>query len=270
MGSADRKVYRLEVSRYDRVASMLISLLVLVGLAVLIMFVVWLTNRIFMHHTPPPIVAADIGDPEDPWGGNDDIEPPAPQETDILEEEVEETLEAVTDAIATRATMMSKRVSGDGTGRGGSGTGRGRKGVGRNWEVQFAKGNTLSVYAKQLDFFKIDLGVRRPGNKIEYASNLSSRRPRKWTGPTDEEKRYYLTWRRGNLQQADRDLLNKAGIDPGRSLIFKFLSREVEAMLFGLEQAKAGSRAKKIRMTRFGLLPDGNGYKFYVMRQTYR
>ena len=269
-GHVDRGVYRLEVSSYDRVASMLISLLVLLGLAVLIMFVIWLTNRIFMHHTPPPVLAADIGQPDDPWGGSDDIEPPAPQETDILEEEVEETLEAVTDAIATRATMMSKRVSGDGTGRGGSGTGRGRKGMGRNWEVQFAKGNTLNVYARQLDFFKIELGVRRSGNKIEYASNLSSRRPRARVGPTDQEKRYYLTWRRGNLQQADRDLLNKAGIDPGRSPIFKFLPPEVEAMLLGLERDKAGSRAKKIRMTRFGLLPDGDGYKFYVMRQTYR
>ena len=120
---------------------------------------------------------------------------------------------------------MSRRVSGDGTGRGGRGTGRGRKGISRNWEMQFAKGNTLNVYAKQLDFFKIELGIRRPGNKIEYASNLASRRPKKRVGSTDQEKRYYLTWRRGNLQEADRELLNKAGIDPGRSPIFKFLPR---------------------------------------------
>ena len=270
MASVDRRVYRLEVSRYDRVASMLISLLVLLGLAVLIMFVIWLTNRIFLHHATLPIVSADIGQPEDPWGGSDDIEPPAPQETDIIEEEIEETLEAVTDAIATRATMMSKRVSGDGPGRGGPGSGRGPKGTQRHWEVQFAKGNTLSVYARQLDFFKIELGVRRPGNKIQYASNLSSRRPRTRTGPTDQEKRYYLIWRRGNLQQADRDLLTKAGIDPGRSPIFKFLTTEVEMMMLGLEQAEAGSRVKKIRMTRFGLLSGDDGYKFYVMRQTYR
>ena len=265
----DRGVYRLEVSSYDRVASMLISLLVLLGLAVLIMFVVWLTNRIFIHHEPPPVLAAELGEPDDPWGGADDIEPPAPQD-EIIEEEIEETLEAVTDAIATRATMMSRRVSGDGTGRGGRGTGRGRKGIPRNWEVQFAKGNTLNLYARQLDFFKIELGVRKPGNVIEYASNLSSRRPRKRVGPTDQEKRYYLTWRRGNLQQADRDLLDKAGIVPGRSPIFKFLTKEVEAQLYSLEQAKAGSRDKKISMTRFGLLPDGDGYKFYVMTQRYR
>ncbi|MEA1950994.1 MAG: hypothetical protein U9N87_06385, partial [Planctomycetota bacterium] len=94
--------------------------------------------------------------------------------------------------------------------------------------------------------------------------------PKKRIGPTDQEKRYYLTWRRGNLQEADRELLNKAGIDPGRSPIFKFLPREVEAQLYGLEQSKAGNRNKKIRMTRFGLLPDGDGYKFYVLRQNYR
>ncbi len=252
---------------------MLISLLVLLGLAVLIMFVIWLTNRIFLHHPPLKIVSANIGQPDDPWGGSDDIEPPAPQETDIIEEEIEETLEAVTDAIATRATratMMSKRVSGEGTGRGGSGSGLGRRGTRRNWEVQFAKGNTLNVYARQLDFFEIELGVRRPGNKIEYAYDLASRRPKTRTGLTDQEKRYYLIWRRGNLQQADRDLLTKAGIDPGRSPTFKFLPPKVEMMLLGLEQAEAGSRVKKIRMTRFGLLPKGDGYEFYVIRQTYR
>ena len=270
MGNVDRNVYRLEVSRYDRVSGMLLALLTLLGMAVLIMFIVWLTNRIFLHYAPPPVLAADIGNPEDPWGGSDDIEPPAPQETDIIEEEIEETLEAVTDAIATRATMMSRRVSGDGSGRGGSGTGRGRKGTSRNWEVQFIKGNTLKTYARQLDFFKIELGVRRPGNKIEYAYNLAATRPRTRIGPTDQEKRYYLTWRRGNLQEADRDLLRKAGIEPGRSPIFKFLPPEVEAMLLGLEQAKAGGRVKKIRMSRFGLLPDGDGYKFYVIRQPYR
>ena len=269
IGNDSRGTYRLEVSSYDRVSGMLISLLILLGLAVLIMFIVWLTNQIFLHHEPIPVLSAEIGQPDDPWGGSDDIEPPAPEE-EIIEEEIEETLEAVTDAIATRATMMSRRVSGDGTGRGGSGTGRGRKGISRNWEVQFIKGNTLDTYARQLDFFKIELGVRRPGNKIEYASNLSAKRPKKRTGPTDAEKRYYLTWRRGNLQEADRDLLRKAGIEPGSGPIFKFLPREVEALLYGLEQTKSGSRAKKIRMTRFGLLPDGDGYKFYVMRQSYQ
>lgn len=269
-GRIDRNIYRLEVSRYDRAASMLISLLVLLGIAVLVMFIVWLTNRIFVHHEPPPVLAADLGQPDDPWGGSDDIEPPAPQETDVLEEEIDETLEAVSDAVATRATMMSKRVSGDGTGRGGSGTGRGRRGSSRNWEVQFIKGNTLETYARQLDFFKIELGVLRPGGKIEYANNLSARRPQVRSGATAEEKRYYLTWRRGELQEADRDLLRKAGIEAGRDQIFKFLPPPVEAALVGLERTQAGGRDDKIRMTRFGLLPEGDGYKFYVMRQTYR
>jgi hypothetical protein len=137
--------------------------------------------------------------------------------------------------------------------------------------VQFDKGNTLNTYARQLDFFKIEIGVRRPGNQIEYASNFSSPRPKTRTGSTDDEKRYYLMWRRGELQQADRDLLRKAGINPGRSPIYKFITPEVEAMLYSLEQDKARSRGEeKVKMTRFGLVPEGDGYKFYVMRQRYR
>ena len=86
-------------------------------------------------------------------------------------------LNAVADAVATRAAMLERRVSGDGApaaaGRGGGGTGHGRKGKPRRWEVMFDKGLTLEAYAQQLDFFGIELGVLRPNNRVEYAFNLA-------------------------------------------------------------------------------------------------
>ena len=53
-------------------------------------------------------------------------------------------------------------------GRGGGSRGDGRtpgfgrgsgSGVARRWEVRFIEGNTLQTYARQLDFFEIELGV---------------------------------------------------------------------------------------------------------------
>ena len=40
----------------------------------------------------------------------------------------------------------------------------------------FAK-NTLEAYARQLDYFKIELGIILPGNKVICTKNLTKRRP---------------------------------------------------------------------------------------------
>ena len=187
MSKPGAKLYRLGVSRYERVASMLLALLTLFGIAVTVMLVIWLTNRIFASTTAVPVTMEEIGDDEDPWGPGDDIEPPAPEETDLVEEEMEEILDAVADAVATRAAMLENRVSGDGTGRGGGGTGHGRKGKPRRWEVMFDRGLTLEAYAQQLDFFGIELGVLRPNNQVEYASNLARSLPNRRPGVADQE-----------------------------------------------------------------------------------
>jgi hypothetical protein len=141
----------------------------------------------------------------------------------------------------------------------------------RHWEVLFGKG-TLDDYARQLDFFKIELGVLQPGNKIVYARNLAKPRPdtREVANPVAAENRYYLTWRNDEMQQADRDLLAKAGIDPGERLILKFLPAEVEQRLAALEASRAGTEVKRIQRTRFGVRAEGGGFAFFVLEQSLR
>ncbi len=109
----------------------------------------------------------------------------------------------------------------------------------------------------------------QPGNKIIYAFNLAKPRPdtRIVTNPALNERRYYLTWRTGEMQQADRDLLAKAGIDPEGRLILKFLPKEVELDLMAKERAFNNLTPKDIKKTRFGVQPEGDGFKFYVMEQ---
>ena len=101
------------------------------------------------------------------------------------------------------------------------------------------------MYARQLDFFKIELGVLQPDNKIIYVFNLTKPKPdtRTVSNPSLNEKRYYLTWRTGEMQQADRDLLAKAGVDSGDRLILKFLPPEVERTW----SRRRGATAESIR-----------------------
>lgn len=231
--------------------------------------VVWLSSQVFTTKVAVPIVMEEIGDQEeDPIGPGDDIEPPPPLDTDLEVEEVDEVLEAVEDALATRAAMIERRISGTGTGKGGKGTGLGRKGVPRRWELRFKEGNTLDTYAQQLDYFGIELGVLIPGNKVLYISKLAQMRPETREGPRDAEKRYRFTWTQGSLEQADRLLLARANLDAGNNLIYKFLPPELYAKLQTMEKDYSGGR--KVRATLFGIKSSGESHEFYVMRQSYR
>lgn len=263
-----KRLYRLGVSRYDRVSGMLIALLIVLGILVALMLVAWLTSQIFATQVAVPVVMEEIGDQEeDSIGPGNDIEPPPPMETDLIEEEMEDILEAVEDAMATRAAMLERGVSGEGTGQGGGGTGRGRKGKPRRWELRFQEGNSLETYARQLDYFGIELGVLIPGNKVRYISNLSHARPQTREGPRDQEKRYRFTWKQGSLEEADRLLLSRANIEPGAGVIYKFLQPDLYQKLRVLEAEEAAG--KNIRSTVFGIRSGGGDYEFYVMRQSY-
>jgi hypothetical protein len=182
------------------------------------------------------------------------------------------TQAALLDDPALTEEAISGRGGSTGDGRGlGRGSGPGGTGRRRRWEVRFPPGNTIESYGRQLDFFGIELGVLMPGNKVVYASSFSNRTPTRREGEADQEKRYYLTWRGDTgLQQADRELLRRADIDPGRNLILKFISEELERRLLQLERNRAGNRANSVRTTYFGIRPKGRGYEFYVIDQTYR
>ncbi len=274
--AVDLRTYRLYVSRYDRVAGMLIALVILIGVAVLGLLIVWLSSRIFAGQVAVPVVLEEIGTGEGPLGEGAELELPNAETLDREEPLWQETLAAVADAVAARQAVLadpalSEEIESGGRSegrRGGSGLGEGTGGR-RRWEVRFGKGNTLLTYARQLDFFRIELGVLTPDGKVEYASNLSDPKPKRRTGPAKQEKRYYLTWQTGGLQQADIELLVRAGITTKGRLILKFLPAELEAQLATMEKAHAGQQAGNVRTTRFGIRPDASGYKFYVMDQTY-
>ena len=273
--------YGLTVSPYERVASLVIALLILVGLAVTLLFLLWLTSRIFASRMPVEVEWMEIGEGGG-LGGDTELETNMEelvQEVEFEEPEFQDTLATIADAVATKTALLEDPTFTDqvGTAKGGpagdgraAGFGPGRPGKPRHWEVTFLEGNTTSTYARQLDFFKIELGVLFPGNRVEYAWNLSRTKPNRRTGQADAEKRYYLTWQKGGLREAELELLAKAGIVPEDRPIIKFIPRELEIRLMELEATRAGRNKERIRATYFAIRPKGNGYEFYVRDQTYK
>ena len=79
------------------------------------------------------------------------------------------------------------------------------------------EGNTLDLYARQLDFFGIELGVLMPDNKIIYAFNLRKPKPdTRKRSPTPPSTKSAITSPGGaaTLQQADRGTAGPGGNRP--------------------------------------------------------
>lgn len=271
----------LKITPYERVASLVLALLILVGFAVILLFMLWLTSSDFSSRAIETLTWCELGDGNGPAidteleSDIDEFVQQAGQE----EPEFHDTLATIAEAVTAKEALIQQPITGNQTGAEKQGpvgddrlsrNGPPRRGTPRHWEVTFFDGNTTETYARQLDFFKIELGVLLPKNLVQYASNLSHSKPQRRTGPADQEQRYYLTWQKGQLRQADLELLEKAGIQAGTRPILKFLPPELEGELVRLEQQRAGESGKRIRATYFAIRPKGRSYEFYVRDQTYR
>ncbi len=284
---------RLQVSLYDRVSSWLLTFLITVGATAALLLVLWLSSKLLDPQiVAVPVVITEVS--EDGEGGGDGRPAGGSQLVNQSEEpfvgkdkettDVEDSLSVLDNAVASRAAELDDPslieptrhgsfgsgggiYGGFGDGRG-MGHGPGKPGFPRHWEVMFSK-STLELYARQLESFGIELGVLQPDNKIIYVFHLTKRKPdtRTVSNPSVNEKRYYLTWRTGEMQQADRELLARAGVDPEDRLILKFLPKETELALIGLERGYRGTDPRKIAKTRFGVRPLGDKYEFFIIEQ---
>jgi hypothetical protein len=141
-------------------------------------------------------------------------------------------------------------------------------------EVLFEHGQfTALEYARQLDYFGIELGAIAKNGQIQYASHLSQPRPERRIGKKSEEQRMTITWKRGNLSALDGKLLTKAGITTTDKTFAHFYPIAVETRLLKLQKAYAGHDAGEIRRTRFKIrsqTSDPQAFEFYVTEQDLR
>lgn len=290
----------LRVTAYDRVSSLLMAMIAAVTLAAVMAIGWWLTTR----PPPPPeqLVPLEIVDVD---GGYEDgspdetlrVESPEPERSNasLVEAATADDTPAVASTIANvmtasgRASQMGMAVSDEpvetndieSTGVPGSARGTGGRPLGLGggttggvprelrWFVKFSDGVSVEEYARQLDFFEIELGVLSADGTLTYVSKLSSPRPatRKVQSGKDE-KRLYFRWQGGERKGADETLLKKAGITD-RGTIFHFYSPKTENLLATLEARFTSRKLREVRRTYFNVIRTAKDYTFVVARQTY-
>jgi hypothetical protein len=274
----------LKVTAYDRAASLIIALLFLVGSTAFILFLIWLGSVLVFTRVSTPVRMIEYPGRGDHAAGYErDAEPPGLEELEEVMEEpqLEAALEPVTDMASTVAATYDTietdvTISSHGTGRGDSRP-PGPEGEGENvippwdrWEIRYAA-DDIAEYARQLDFFEIELGAAGGRKMVDYAFNLSSNPPATRQGSGKEEKRVYLTWRTGQLREFDMQLLSSAGIPTSGRIIMQFIPPPVYDELHRLEFENSGSRTPQEWLkTIFGVRKNGAGYEYYIIEQLFR
>jgi hypothetical protein len=273
----------LMVSTYELASGLLIALLFLVGSATTLVFIIWLTTVLdFSRRMSPVRIIEYPGRGDHAAGFARDMEPPGLEELEeVLEEPLlEAALEAVTDvastvAAARDALQTDSAISSAGKGQGDSRP-PGPLGEGENvippwerWEMRF-ESTSLSVYARQIDHFKIEVAAIGGAPKVDYARNLSKAKPDTRQGESKAEKRIYMTWKNGKLREFDRRLLSKAGIKTDNRIVMQFIPEDLYKLLHQLEFNNTERDPKEWLKTIFGLKRKGNGWEFFIIDQHFR
>ncbi|MEM9702282.1 MAG: hypothetical protein AAF907_07550 [Planctomycetota bacterium] len=283
----------MEVTGYDRISAGVIA--AVLGLIVVVgyLFVQWFLQHEFAVETLPPLEVIQVG------GGDQDGQPddsplleslaeeiPDPSLNELREDElqVEELMETVVDVSDRAANPSPTALSSDQSGgKVGSASGTGGRPLGfgpgdagvpaeQRWYIAFNDQGGLEQYAKQLEFFGIELGALDPaGGTLTILSNLTAAKPTsvRKTGGGSEEKRLYMIWQGGGRKAADVKLFAKAGIDASDLPILHFYPSRTEQMLLRLEQSYADRPLSEVRRTYFEVIPGGGGYAFKVTKQSY-
>lgn len=278
---------QMHVSRFDQVASLVVALLIMVGVAVVGMFIIWLTATLEFHARSVPVKLVENvpGRGDHAEGFERDLEAPGMEEMpELAEPQLEVAMEAMTEAVSSVAAAMdSVSMPSDATSKGEGGMGDSRPpgplGEGDNiiprwerWEIR-SESSSETAYARQLDAFKIELGAAGGGKKnVDYARNLSKGKPDTYSGPGDKEQRLYMT-RGGSLQKFDQNLLRKAGINISNRLLMQFYPEEVEDTLAWIEKEHADKQGKVVQeylKTVFELKPKGSAWEFVVAEMRFR
>jgi hypothetical protein len=282
----------LRVTRYDLVSSFMIAVVAALVVSVIWLTVVWYSNRISKPAVPPVLELIEIPGGVDDGSidetlridsPDDPLDDPSLEDAPEVETEIEEMIEHVVELSPEAAQQVQQQFeldvessgksgSVEGTGRRALGRGAGQQGMPRDqrWFVRFSDHGGLEEYARQLQFFGIELGALLEGNRLVYLARLGSPQPvTRTVSSGGGEKRLYMTWQGGNLRRLDVQLFHKAGIDVGVGTVFHFYPPETEAMLAKSEREYRNVPVKQIRRTYFVVRRSGATYKFVVTRQTF-
>lgn len=283
----------MRTTQYDKAyAGMIAAVAGLLGLTALLV-AVWFTNRLPAPPEPVPIEIVEMpggfedGEPDESLeleSPEEEVPDPAIAETTDEQSQIEEMLETIVELSdsASQEVDTIESESSKNTGQVGSASGTGKRPLGmggggkggfpreQRWRIKFDDGD-LETYAKQLDFFKIELGALFRDGRLVFIKNLSSPNPTQRVVQTGAgEDRLYMTWRGGSRKQADASLFKKAGVpNASNAMLMHFYAPETEQLLARTEIAYRNRKSDEIRSTYFSVRKDGAGFKFVVTSQSY-
>lgn len=283
LGTTAHRSVNFEPSRYDKVAAMLVTALILVGATAVALVIVWATTRIWRTTVLPEVELIEeiAGRGDAAMGSARDLEEPGQEEIeDLAEPQLQDTLTAVTDVISNQQATLdalegdarsSTKGHGAGDSRNAGPGGEGRDIIPRweRWEIQYDS-SALSEYAEKLQFFGVELAAFGGGQpQIDYATGLNKKKPdARRANSSEGETRIYFTWQHGPLRAADRELLRRAGISTDNRSIVQFYPPRVENSLAVLEDAEIKKRRltlEQIQKTVFGVIGEPNAYEFRLI-----
>jgi hypothetical protein len=289
-------------SIYDRVTSFLMAIVLGALMIVGLMALIYITNQAYASRVTAPLQIIEVyggggGSPTGTPGSTEKIDipgaDPAPlasnneeEAGDFEEPAVQATPGAMLDAAAEAGSGLAevdlgpvmpsggpvasgKRASKLGTGGPGLGFGPGDGGVAREqrWSIVYTNEQSPEEYARQLDALGVELAVVAGPDQLVYVSNLSAAEPTKRYGSGRSDGRLYFLWQGRGRKASDIALLAKAGIQVGEGVVLQFYPRGVEDQLAQLEVRYRGRQPGEIRVTRFSVVPRGDGYGFQVIAQ---
>ena len=279
--------YQLTVNSYDRTATLIIALLVIVGFAVLGLLVVYFAKKTFPIIEAIPVVPVEATS-QNPAGLARDPEPPGVEEApELSDPQLQTVLDTLTSAVSPQEVLLSDQIlnaedqAGKGKGQGDSRmAGPGGEGVlervprWERWKIRFVPEST-SDFASWLDYHKIEVGVLGYDNSVHYATHLSSGSPHVKKGPPEKEIRGYTSAADGPMPTLTIALARKADIARLGPTVLLFYPHEVESLLHFLEgktrdKKFSGKRdVNSIRQTVFTVVHEGGKYAFEVLEQKY-
>jgi hypothetical protein len=290
-------------TRYDRVTSLLMAIVLSAILVVGWLGLVYATNQAYARRVSAPLEIVEVfggggGDPEGTPGSTEKVDlagadaaPMAsnneePNPADFEEPSVQQAPGGIIDAVADASDALpeldlgavmprggpvatGKRASKIGTGGPGLGFGPGDGGVSREqrWSIIYNNDQNLDDYARQLDAFGVELAVVAGKNQLVYVRNFSNAEPTKRYGNGQGDDRLYFLWQGRGRKASDLALLKKADVDVGSANVFQFYNKQTEEKLAQLEVKYRGRQPAEIRVTRFGVVPEGDGYDLVVVAQ---
>ncbi|MCH8839154.1 MAG: hypothetical protein IH831_00465 [Planctomycetes bacterium] len=274
--------YQLTVNSYDRTASLIVALLVLVGCTVLGMAVVFFTGK-FVHTIEPiPVVPVEATSPSANQGLAEEPDPPGIEEApDLSEPQLQDTLETLTNVITDKHVLLSdemldaKKEAGKGQGLGDArmaGAGDGvveRVPRWQRWKIRFQP-ESAGEFARWLDYHKIEIGVLGRDNQVHYGYELSNSVPKVKVGDPLKETRGYTSAADGPMPALTMELARKANVARFGPVVLLFYPFEVESVLWTMERAYSEARdVNTIRETVFTIVRDGKKFAFEVIDQKY-